>query len=104
MIINFEETAHLLPLLQDQLIQSDKIVELYPAPHKLKKQFEYADRKDIEYCIVYGESEMAANHLIVKNLKDASQTLCPIEQSAGIIPYRYQPDGTIQILIIEMIN
>jgi histidyl-tRNA synthetase len=45
LIINFDETRADLPILQDHLIQAGKIVELYPNTHKLKKQFEYADRK-----------------------------------------------------------
>lgn len=101
LIINFPETQHDLPMLQDKLIQSGCVVELYPAPHKLKKQFEYADRKGIQYCIIYGQWEKDQKHIIVKDLQSGTQTICPLEQSAGIIPLCRQ-DQKLYTLLIEM--
>ena len=102
LIINFEETQDVLPLIQDKMIQAGKIVELYPCDHKLKKQLEYADRKGIRYAVLHGASEQANNILIVKDLQTGTQTQCTIEQSAGVVPLYRDSDGNLQVLILCM--
>ena len=47
--------------------------EIYPDPAKLRKQFEYADKKGIKYIILAGEDEAAANELTIKDIKIGEQ-------------------------------
>ncbi|HIZ87822.1 MAG TPA: histidine--tRNA ligase [Candidatus Coprenecus pullistercoris] len=48
--------------------------EIYPEPAKLRKQFEYADKKGIRYVVLAGEDEMQNNELSIKNMQDGSQS------------------------------
>lgn len=48
-------------------------VELYPRFTKLEKQFKYADKKGIRYCIVIGSAEVDAGTIVLKDLKSGNQ-------------------------------
>ena len=47
--------------------------EIYPDNTKLKKQFEYADRKGIPYLALVGDQEMAEGVVTLKNLATGEQ-------------------------------
>ncbi|MCC7429317.1 histidine--tRNA ligase [bacterium] len=47
--------------------------ELFFETGKLKKQFQFADKKEIPFVIVLGEDELANNKVTVKNLKESKQ-------------------------------
>ena len=47
--------------------------EIYPESAKLRKQFEYADRKGIKYVVIAGEDETQSNELTIKNIKTGEQ-------------------------------
>ena len=47
--------------------------EIYPESAKLRKQFEYADRKGIKYVVIAGEDEAQSNELTIKNIKIGEQ-------------------------------
>lgn len=47
--------------------------EIYPESAKLRKQFEYADRKGIKYVVIAGEDEAQSNELTIKNIKTGEQ-------------------------------
>ena len=47
--------------------------ELYPEPGKLKKQFEYAAKRNIPYVTIIGDNEMATGDLTVKNQESGVQ-------------------------------
>ena len=47
--------------------------EIYPESTKLRKQFEYADRKGIKYVVIAGEDEAQSNELTIKNIKTGEQ-------------------------------
>ncbi|MBN8702160.1 MAG: histidine--tRNA ligase [Bacteroidetes bacterium] len=53
--------------------------ELYPDRVKVKKQFEYANKKNIPYCIVIGSEEMASGQLSVKNMQSGEQEKLTID-------------------------
>lgn len=55
--MNFEDTREDVIGLYNQFISDGKICELYPVSAKLGKQFEYADKKNIRYAILYGAAE-----------------------------------------------
>ena len=48
--------------------------ELYPDSAKMKKQMNYANKKNIPYVVLVGEDEMNSGLLTVKNMKDGSQS------------------------------
>ena len=53
--------------------------ELYPDASKLKKQFDFADKKGIGFLALVGTNEMAANAIPVKNLATGEQTTLDFE-------------------------
>ena len=48
-------------------------VEVYPAVTKVKKQFQYADRKGIRYVLVQGETEIENDSYTIKDLQTGEQ-------------------------------
>ena len=54
--------------------------EIYPENAKLRKQFEYADRKGIKYVVLAGEDEAANNELTIKDIKTGEQTKVKISE------------------------
>jgi len=73
-----------LPLL-DFLRKAGFAVEIYHESTKLKKQFEYADKKGISYLMIYGENEITQQTVTVKNLKTGVQINIPV---AGILSFK----------------
>ena len=74
LFMNFGESEanyclNLLNKLRSEGIKS----EIYPSSIKMKKQMQYADRKNIEYVLLVGENEMRTNTITVKNMFDGSQ-------------------------------
>ncbi|MCH7410851.1 histidine--tRNA ligase [Belliella sp. DSM 111904] len=55
--------------------------ELYPDLAKIKKQFTYADKKQIPYVIVLGSEEINSNKVSLKDLKTGEQTTLSIEEA-----------------------
>ncbi len=47
--------------------------ELYPDATKLKKQFDYANKRNIQYVVIAGESEMQNRQFSVKNMTSGEQ-------------------------------
>ena len=56
--------------------------EIYPEPVKMKKQMSYADNKAIPYVAIVGETEMAENKVMLKNMVTGEQQLLDI---AGVL-------------------
>lgn len=74
LIANFSESEaekaqSIVQLLRDAGIKS----ELYPETVKLKKQFEYADKKGIPYLLMYGEKEFSNGTVEIKHLQSGQQ-------------------------------
>ena len=47
--------------------------ELYPDEVKIKKQFTYADKKQIPYVVILGDTEIQANTVSLKDLQSGAQ-------------------------------
>jgi len=62
-----------------KLVASGIRAELYPDASKLKKQFDFADKKGIGFLALVGTNEMAANAIPVKNLATGEQTTLDFE-------------------------
>ena len=67
-----KEVAYTLPIAA-QLRAQGIACEVYPDPSKLKKQFEYADRKGIPYLAIVGDQEVADGTVTLKNLATGEQ-------------------------------
>lgn len=86
MMANFggeEERASLQML--EKLQENGISAELYPEPGKLKKQFAYADNRNIPFTIIIGSEEIVQQKFQLKNMKTGEQ---------GV----YSPSEIIQIL------
>ena len=67
-----KEIAYSLPIAA-QLRAAGIACEVYTDPTKLKKQFEYADRKGIPYLAIVGDQEVADGTVTLKNLATGEQ-------------------------------
>ena len=79
--VNFgqKEAIYCLKLLKELRKKGIKS-ELYPSADKMKKQMQYADRKNVLYTILVGENEIKQNTLTVKNMLDGSQKSMTFEE------------------------
>jgi histidyl-tRNA synthetase len=68
-----------------QLRRQDVITEMYPDRHKLKKQFEYADRRSIPFAAIIGEEEVKNGVVALKNLSSGEQQNISFERLVDTI-------------------
>ena len=54
--------------------------EIYPEITKFKKQMSYANACNIPFVAIAGETEMAANALMLKDMETGEQQLLSVEQ------------------------
>ena len=71
-----DELIPCLALLQE-LREAKISAEVYPEAGKLKKQFEYAEKKGIPFLMIYGATEEAASVVNVKELSSGRQVTVP---------------------------
>lgn len=81
LFINFGETEqhYLLPLIY-QLRKSGINAEIYPDFAKIKKQFDYADKKKIPFVGIVGSEEINSGTIKIKNMKTGEQQGCSINE------------------------
>lgn len=74
LFINFgeKELKYCLPVIK-QIRESGISAEMYPDPAKMKKQFSFADKKNIEFVAMAGEDEINKGVFTVKNMKTGKQ-------------------------------
>jgi len=86
LFVNFgeKEEAYCLPMLS-KLRASGINAEIYPDSAKMKKQMNYANKKDIPFVVLAGESEMAAQKFTLKNMESGEQTLVTSEDLIKIL-------------------
>ncbi len=53
--------------------------ELYPDSSKLKKQFNYANKRGVPYVVVVGEDEMKSGEYMLKDMRSGEQTSYNLE-------------------------
>ncbi len=80
LFVNFgeTETEYILPLLK-QIRQADINAEIYPEQVKMKKQFSYANQKNIPFVAVVGEQEIEQNTIQLKNMESGEQQTFKLE-------------------------
>ena len=81
-----EEVRYILPVAK-ALRERGVAVEVYPDSSKLKKQFDYADRKAIPFLSITGGNEMEAGQVNVKNLVSGEQKSFSASDIQGIIDF-----------------
>ena len=59
--------------------------EMYPSSAKLKKQMNYADKKEIPFVVLVGEEEMNKNEFTLKNMLSGDQTNCNLDDLIRLI-------------------
>ncbi|MBQ2133098.1 MAG: histidine--tRNA ligase [Bacteroidales bacterium] len=69
------EVAYTLPILASLRAQGINC-EIYPDKTKLKKQFDYAAKKNIPYFAIVGEQEIADGVVNIKNQITGEQIIC----------------------------
>ncbi len=69
------EVAYSLPIIAGLRAQGINC-EIYPDKTKLKKQFDYAAKKNIPYFVIVGEQEMADGVVNIKNQLTGEQIVC----------------------------
>lgn len=62
------------------LRKSGIAAEVYPEETKIKKSFEFADKKQIPFVGVIGDAEIAANKISLKEMKNGEQSLLSIDE------------------------
>ncbi len=66
------EVLYTLPILKS-VREAGVVAEIYTEKTKLKKQFDYADKKSIPYMVIVGEDEVNGNCINLKNLLTGEQ-------------------------------
>lgn len=83
---NMGELKYLIPVVKS-LREAGVSCEIYPENSKLKKQFDYADKKAIPFISIVGETEVAAGMVNVKNLASGEQKSFAKDDVDGIIAF-----------------
>ena len=81
-----KELEYILPLAR-ALREAGIATEIYPDQTKLKKQFDYADRKCIPFISINGESEMEQGLMQIKNLASGEQKQFAKDDLEGILSF-----------------
>ena len=81
-----DEVKYVLPVAS-ALRGAGVAVEIYPEASKLKKQFEYCDRKSIPFLSICGADEAAAGTVQVKNLASGEQKSFASGDIDGILAF-----------------
>lgn len=81
MFVNFgdKEEAYCLPIIA-KLRAAGISTEIFPDSDKMKKQMNYANKKNIPYVAIVGESEIAENKVNLKNMETGEQLLVSTEE------------------------
>ena len=78
-----KEVAYLIPVVASLRAKGVRC-EIYPDQAKLKKQFDYADRKGIKYLAIVGEDEVAEGTVSIKNLSTGEQRKEDAKKISGL--------------------
>lgn len=80
------ECAYILPI-SIALREKGVSVEVYPDSNKLKKQFDYADRKHIPFLSICGQSEIEGGVVQIKNLSSGEQRTFAKDDLAAMLEF-----------------
>lgn len=81
MFVNFgEKEARASLIAINQLRHNGISAELFPDNKKTVKQFNYANKREISYVVLLGESELESNRFTLKNMETGQQEELTLEQ------------------------
>ena len=81
-----DELKYIIPVVKS-LREAGVACEIYPEQTKLKKQFDYADKKAIPFLSIVGGNEVAEGVINVKNLSTGEQKSFSKDDVAGILQF-----------------
>lgn len=61
--------------------------EIYPDEAKLKKQFNYADKKNISFVLMAGSEEIAQQKYTLKNMKSGEQQMVNLAEAIAVLQF-----------------
>jgi len=85
-VMGADELRYVLPVAK-ALREAGVAVEVYPEAVKLKKQFDYAQKKAIPFISINGSNEIEAGTVNVKNLQSGDQQAFDSTDIAGILGF-----------------
>jgi len=85
-VMGADELRYVMPVAKE-LRDRGVAVEIYPEPCKLKKQFDYAARKNIPFISINGSDEIASGTVNVKNLVSGEQKAFPKASVGDILAF-----------------
>ena len=85
-VMGADELRYVLPIARS-LREAGVAVEVYPEPTKLKKQFDYTDKKSIPFISINGSNEIAARTVNIKNLVTGEQKAFPADDTAAVLEF-----------------
>ena len=85
-VMGADELRYVLPVAK-ALRGAGVAVEVYPEATKLKKQFDYADKKTIPFISINGSSEMEAGTVNIKNLQSGEQNAFAVSALQDILSF-----------------
>ena len=81
LITNFDRVSELHGLgILSQLRDAGIRAELYPQADKMKKQFNFANKKGIPFVLMTGEDEIAAKKYTLKDMNSGTQNSYTIDE------------------------
>lgn len=85
MFVNFDQTTekYCLPVLQ-KLRARGVNSEIYPESAKMKKQMNYANKKEVAYVVLAGSNEIAEGKFTLKNMASGGQKLVSTEELLAV--------------------
>lgn len=81
-----DEMRYVIPVAH-ALREAGIPVEIYPEPSKLRKQFEYAEKRAIPFISINGSSEIEAGTVNFKNLETGEQKAFPAADIAAMLDF-----------------
>ena len=66
--------------LASKLRSKNKVVEIYSKNNSIKKQMVYADKKNVDFVVIFGENEKQSKKILIKNMKTGKQQDVFIDQ------------------------
>lgn len=81
-----DEASHLFAFeCAEKLRSAGIITDIYPEPAKIKKQMEYANKRNAQYVIVIGADEMQTGLLTLKNMINGNQEKMSLESIINLL-------------------
>jgi histidyl-tRNA synthetase len=86
LFINFGDSEALFSLKAIKTLRQQQInAELYPDATKMKKQMNYANKRNIPFVVLVGEEELKSNTYTLKNMNSGKQFKVPLEELVSMI-------------------